>query len=38
MDAKSNSKSDDKFTLKYYCLSASTWENPGITADGEQKM
>lgn len=38
MDAKSNCKSGDKFTLKYYNLSVSTWESPEITADGKQNM
>lgn len=38
MDAKCNCKSGDKFTLKYYSLSVSTWESPEIIADGKQNM
>lgn len=38
MDAKSNCKSSDKFTLKYYSLSIATWGSPEIAADGEQNM
>lgn len=38
MDAKRNCKSGDKFTLKYYSLSVSTWESPEIIADGKQNM
>lgn len=36
MDAKNNCKSGDRFTLKYYSISISTWGSPEITADGEQ--
>lgn len=39
MDEKSNCKSGDKVTLKYYSLPISTWGSPEIaTADGEQNM
>lgn len=39
MDEKSNCKSGDKVTLKYYSLPISSWGSLEIaTADGEQNM